>query len=117
MCSPAPEYLLDKTCDPISDIFSLGCLTYALFYDGKSPVACGQDLKVYKAKLEKLPTLDIEKLPATCRGFLIPSIKLRANIILMVLFSCLCHRALPEISGQIRGKSTQLAAVPAKSLL
>jgi len=86
MCSPAPEYLLDKTCDPMSDVFSLGCLTYALFYDGKSPVACGQDLKVYKAKLEKLPTLDIEKLPATCRGFLIPSIKLRANIILMSCF-------------------------------
>jgi len=69
----APEYLFDNTCDPRSDVFSLGCLLYALFNLGKSPLDCDGDVKVYKAKLEKLPTLDVEMLPPTSRGqFLIP---------------------------------------------
>ncbi|KAJ1819772.1 Protein kinase domain-containing protein ppk32 [Coemansia sp. RSA 2598] len=44
----APEMVVDGWCSATCDVFSLGCLAYALHNRGASPLDCGNDLGAYK---------------------------------------------------------------------
>ncbi len=52
-CTPnmdylAPEIVNDDSCSPASDVWSLGCLIYALFNEGETVIKCHQNIGAYK---------------------------------------------------------------------
>lgn len=65
-CAPAleylaPEYLLEQRCDAGSDIFSLGCILYALCGDGTSPLECNS-IHSWKEKVAKLERISYREI-------------------------------------------------------
>jgi SCY1-like protein 2 len=75
-CAPAleylaPEYILDKRCGPESDVFSLGCLLYALHSnDGKSPLECGGNLHLWNEKVGKLGSVPYFEIRGDAAGLI-----------------------------------------------
>lgn len=62
-CSPslnylAPEYVLQGNGGVQSDVWSLGCVIYALYHAGESPVKCGDNMYDYK-RIINSASLDI----------------------------------------------------------
>lgn len=58
-CAPAleylaPEYILDQRCDSSSDVFSLGCVLYAISGGGKSPLECDGHMNIWREKIAGL---------------------------------------------------------------
>ncbi|KAJ3072263.1 hypothetical protein HDU98_003959, partial [Podochytrium sp. JEL0797] len=70
-CSPrldflAPEAVLESKCGPASDIWSLGCLIYALFNRGVSPVHTNDNLHSYRSRMGRGEIdLDLKNVPAS----------------------------------------------------
>ncbi|KAI9216434.1 kinase-like domain-containing protein [Blastocladiella britannica] len=50
----APEYALQHTLRPESDLFALGCLVFALYNHGASPIRASGNLLTYKQQLPQL---------------------------------------------------------------
>ncbi|XP_031557688.1 SCY1-like protein 2 [Actinia tenebrosa] len=48
----APEYILSRSCDVSSDMYSLGVLIYALFNGGKTPYSCDNNMTAFKRNVE-----------------------------------------------------------------
>lgn len=68
----APEYILSVSCDTASDMYSLGCIFYALFYDGKPIFEVNkQDIfKSFSRQLDQLSRLglkELQKIPEEVR--------------------------------------------------
>ncbi|XP_043943833.1 SCY1-like protein 2 isoform X2 [Protopterus annectens] len=68
----APEYILSVTCDTASDMYSLGCIFYALFNDGRPIFAVNkQDVfKSFSRQLDQLSRLglkELQKIPEEVR--------------------------------------------------
>ncbi|EEB05851.1 SCY1 protein kinase Ppk32 [Schizosaccharomyces japonicus yFS275] len=49
----APEYLLDEVISPANDVFSLGCLTFAIFNSGNSFITSYDSTFTYKKELDE----------------------------------------------------------------
>ncbi|KAJ3125212.1 hypothetical protein HK098_000523 [Nowakowskiella sp. JEL0407] len=74
-CSPtldylAPECVLDDQCDTYSDIWSLGCLIYAIFNNARSPIECHDNMHSYRDKVERILSVkfDLSNLPTQLHG-------------------------------------------------
>ncbi|XP_065830467.1 SCY1-like protein 2 [Oscarella lobularis] len=50
----APEYVLNKTCDAASDLYTYGVLIHAVFNQGKPLFECDNNLLTYKHQAEQL---------------------------------------------------------------
>ncbi|KAI9151027.1 Protein kinase domain-containing protein ppk32 [Blastocladiella emersonii ATCC 22665] len=62
----SPEYVLMHSLLPESDVFALGCLIYALYHQGKSPIASNSNLLTYKAALNHLPSFSTGRASVEC---------------------------------------------------
>jgi len=60
----APEYVLEKRCDIGSDMWSFGCLIYALYNHGASPVQANDSLAAYTDAVKRAPNASLAALPA-----------------------------------------------------
>ncbi|KAJ2331584.1 Protein kinase domain-containing protein ppk32, partial [Coemansia sp. RSA 2681] len=64
----APEVVFEGKCTHASDLFSLGCLATAAYFDGRSPLDCRNDVGEYRRQLDRLSSSDaIAKLPEELR--------------------------------------------------
>ncbi|KAI8325735.1 kinase-like protein, partial [Martensiomyces pterosporus] len=59
----APEFVLEGTCSSASDLFSLGCLAFAVHSDGQSPMDCRNDIGAYRREIARLAPDKLSKLP------------------------------------------------------
>ncbi|KXS20070.1 hypothetical protein M427DRAFT_401402 [Gonapodya prolifera JEL478] len=59
----APEVLLDEQCGYSSDMFSFGCLIYALYHEGRSPVQSQGSVRSWKQQVQGIDRTDLSKLP------------------------------------------------------
>ncbi|XP_074638590.1 SCY1-like protein 2 [Acropora palmata] len=50
----APEYILSRSCDLSSDMFSLGVLIYSIYNKGKPPFDCDSNMAAFKRNVEQL---------------------------------------------------------------
>ncbi|KAI8806989.1 kinase-like domain-containing protein [Cladochytrium replicatum] len=75
-CSPdldfmAPECVQEERCDTYSDLWSFGCLIYALFNKGRSPMHCGDNTYAYQSRLQELQAtlspIEDDSIPSTLR--------------------------------------------------
>ncbi|RKO96709.1 kinase-like protein, partial [Caulochytrium protostelioides] len=69
ICSPdldfvAPEIVLNSQCAAESDLFSLGCLIYALYHQGRSPLDTAGNESRYRDELPRLASKDLRGIPA-----------------------------------------------------
>ncbi|KAJ2879194.1 Protein kinase domain-containing protein ppk32, partial [Coemansia aciculifera] len=54
----APEVVFEGKCTHASDLFSLGCLATAVYFDGRSPLDCRNDVGAYRRQLDRLSSSD-----------------------------------------------------------
>ncbi|KAJ3338695.1 hypothetical protein HDU93_009179 [Gonapodya sp. JEL0774] len=59
----APEVILDEQCSYSSDMYSLGCLIYALYNEGRSPVQSHGSVRSWKQLVQSVDRTDLSKLP------------------------------------------------------
>ncbi|KAJ1953023.1 Protein kinase domain-containing protein ppk32, partial [Dipsacomyces acuminosporus] len=59
----APEFVLDGNCSGTCDLFSLGCLAFAVHSDGSSPLDCRNDTGAYRREVSRLAQDKFSKLP------------------------------------------------------
>lgn len=59
----APEFALDESIEVSSDMFSLGCLIYAVHNKGVPPFQNRQNLHTYRKNVEKLTSISYNHLP------------------------------------------------------
>ncbi|KAJ2747505.1 Protein kinase domain-containing protein ppk32 [Coemansia sp. BCRC 34301] len=65
----APEVVFEGKCTHASDLFSLGCLATATYFDGRSPLDCRNDVNAYRRQLDGLRSSDaIAKVPEELRA-------------------------------------------------
>ncbi|KAJ2904091.1 Protein kinase domain-containing protein ppk32, partial [Coemansia aciculifera] len=65
----APEVVFEGKCTHASDLFSLGCLATAVYFDGRSPLDCRNDVGAYRRQLDRLSSSDaLAKLPEELRS-------------------------------------------------
>ncbi|KXJ26994.1 SCY1-like protein 2 [Exaiptasia diaphana] len=50
----APEYILSRSCDVSSDMYSLGVLIYAIFNKGQTPYSCDNNMAAFKRNVEQM---------------------------------------------------------------
>ncbi|BFZ60156.1 hypothetical protein YB2330_001178 [Saitoella coloradoensis] len=60
----APEFVIEEQVDPLSDMFSLGCLIVAMHNRGASPVRADHNTHVYRKIVERLDRLDWGQVPS-----------------------------------------------------
>ena len=65
---PAPEYIIEKRCDVGSDMWSFGCLIYALHNDGKSPMQARDTLAGFQESLKVIDSANFSALPPALGG-------------------------------------------------
>ncbi|KAJ3329806.1 SCY1-like protein 2 [Blyttiomyces sp. JEL0837] len=54
----APELVLEDRCTPESDIWSLGCLIFAVFNGGTPPIVCNNNTHSFKNRISELHRID-----------------------------------------------------------
>lgn len=59
----APEYVLDGEVSEANDIFSLGCLAYAIHNKGVALLQTFNNLRTYERKIQSLSTTSFNKMP------------------------------------------------------
>ncbi|KAJ9061284.1 Protein kinase domain-containing protein ppk32, variant 2 [Entomophthora muscae] len=59
----APEFVLDHRCCFEGDIFSLGCLIYAVFNSGRTLLKTRNNLLTYRNQVDRLSTLPLDDTP------------------------------------------------------
>ncbi|KAI7880940.1 ARM repeat-containing protein [Lichtheimia hyalospora FSU 10163] len=59
----APEYVLDGEVSESNDIFSLGCLAYAIHNKGVALLQTFNNLRTYERKIQSLSTTSFNKMP------------------------------------------------------
>jgi len=67
-CFVAPEYIFESRCDVSSDIFSFGCLAYALYNGGKSPLAVRDSVSSFKEAIARVDQTNLAQVPAAFKG-------------------------------------------------
>ncbi|KAL9955264.1 hypothetical protein ACROYT_G036562 [Oculina patagonica] len=50
----APEYILSRSCDLSSDMFSLGVLIYSIYNKGRPPFDCDNNMTAFKRNVEQM---------------------------------------------------------------
>lgn len=50
----APEYILSRSCDVSSDMFSLGVLIYSIYNKGRPPFDCDSNMSAFKRNVEQM---------------------------------------------------------------
>ena len=50
----APEYILSRSCDVSSDMFSLGVLIYSIYNKGRPPFDCDSNMSAFKRNVEQV---------------------------------------------------------------
>jgi len=50
----APEYILSRSCDVSSDMFSLGVLIYSIYNKGRPPFDCDNNMTAFKRNVEQM---------------------------------------------------------------
>ena len=50
----APEYILSRSCDLSSDMFSLGVLIYSIYNKGRPPFDCDNNMTAFKRNVEQV---------------------------------------------------------------
>ncbi|KAJ2813833.1 Protein kinase domain-containing protein ppk32 [Coemansia furcata] len=64
----APEVVFDGKSHCASDLFSLGCLATAAYFNGRSPLDCRNDVGAYRRDLDRLSSSDaLAKVPEQLR--------------------------------------------------
>ncbi|KAJ2020072.1 Protein kinase domain-containing protein ppk32 [Coemansia sp. S680] len=64
----APEVVFDGKSHCASDLFSLGCLATATYFNGRSPLDCRNDVGAYRRELDRLSSSNaLTKLPEQLR--------------------------------------------------
>lgn len=64
----APEYVLDGEVSEANDIFSLGCLAYAIHNKGVALLQTFNNLRTYERKIQSLSTTSFNKMPVHLQG-------------------------------------------------
>lgn len=64
----APEYVLDGEVSESNDIFSLGCLAYAIHNKGVALLQTFNNLRTYERKIQSLSTTSFNKMPVHLQG-------------------------------------------------
>ena len=52
----APEYILSRSCDVSSDMFSLGVLIHSIYNKGRPPFDCDNNMTAFKRNVEQVRT-------------------------------------------------------------
>jgi len=50
----APEYILSRSCDLSSDMFSFGVLIYSIYNKGRPPFDCDNNMTAFKRNIEQV---------------------------------------------------------------
>ena len=50
----APEYILSRSCDLSSDMFSFGVLIYSIYNKGRPPFDCDNNMTAFKRNVEQV---------------------------------------------------------------
>ncbi|KAI9206716.1 kinase-like domain-containing protein [Polychytrium aggregatum] len=74
-CSPSLDYLAPEVVEGssfefTSDIWSLGCVIYAMFNHGKSPVTCNNNTHRYQETVNRISSVSYQQIPAALSGIL-----------------------------------------------
>ncbi|KAL0083190.1 kinase-like domain-containing protein [Phycomyces blakesleeanus] len=64
----APEYVLNNEITQANDIFSLGCIAYAVHNKGVSLLQTFNNRRTYERKIQAIETLDFSKMPPHLQG-------------------------------------------------
>ncbi|KAI8146138.1 kinase-like domain-containing protein [Fennellomyces sp. T-0311] len=59
----APEFILDNEVSQANDMFSLGCLAYAIHNKGVPLLHTFNNMRSYERKIQALPTMDYKNMP------------------------------------------------------
>lgn len=90
----APEYILTKTCDQSSDLYSFGHLMYACFHRGQVLFECHGNVLDYQNNMEKISRLCADDMPGV-------PVKLRQVI-----------KILLNAAGTVRPAATDIGRAP-----
>ncbi|KAJ3413653.1 hypothetical protein HDV05_007721 [Chytridiales sp. JEL 0842] len=66
----APEIVLENRCETASDVWSLGCLIFAVFNGGSSPINSNNNTHYYQTKIDGVGSLDFDRagIPPRLKG-------------------------------------------------
>ena len=80
----APEYIVEKRCDVGSDMWSFGCLMYALYNGGRSPIQAHDTLAGYNDAVKAVDATSYTALPPALGSTCPPSVFAHAVPVLNV---------------------------------
>jgi hypothetical protein len=99
----APEYVLEKRCDVGSDLWSFGCLIYALYHEGRSPVQSRDTVAAYAEAVRAVGSVSYAALPPALAGRHIhPTLNPRVCACMyaclrVCVCACMCARAFLSV--------------------